>query len=339
MSSDTNIDSSGIESSDSTDAVPTIVSAAAPHAPLGDVGPLVLGGNVFGWTADRDASFAVLDAFVEAGGRSIDSADVYSVWAEGNSGGESETILGEWFAARGRRDDVLVATKVSKHPERPGLARDNVRAAVEESLARLQSETIDLYYAHADDETQSPEQIAATFDELVREGKIRAIGLSNFAPERLRAVVEAARAENLTPAAYSQDRWSLVERSIETDLLPVLADLGLTELPYSSLAAGFLTGKYRPGVEIDSPRAGGAGSYLERPGAGALLDALDGVARAHEVEPASVALAWLRTRPTVGAPIASARTTDQLPALVASFTLDLTPADLRDLDAASDALG
>ncbi|GMA30446.1 aldo/keto reductase [Litorihabitans aurantiacus] len=323
-----------------SDSDPTLTAAAgSSHAPLGDVGPLVLGGNVFGWTADREASFAVLDAFVEAGGRQIDTADVYSAWVDGHSGGESETIIGEWLATSGHRDAVQIATKVSKHPGRPGLARDNVRAAIEESLTRLQTDVIDLYYAHADDESQSPEQIAATFDELVTEGKVRAIGLSNFSPERLRAVVEAARSENLVPAAYAQDRWSLVERSIEGALVPVLADLGVMQLPYSALASGFLTGKYRDGVDVDSPRAGGAGAYLERPGAAGLLEALDGVARAHDVAPASVALAWLRTRPTVGAPIASARSTDQLPALVASFTLDLSPEQIRELDDASDALG
>ena len=214
-----------------------------------------------------------------------------------------------------------------------------VRAGVQASLQRLGTDYIDLYYAHEDDESQSPEQIAATFDELVREGKIRAIGLSNFTPQRLRAVVEAARTSGATPATYSQDRYSLVERGIERDLLPVLTELGVSELPYSSLAAGFLTGKYRPGVEVDSPRSGGAGSYLQRPGASALLAVLDDVAARHSVQVASVALAWLRTRPAVAAPIASGRNVAQIETLVASFALDLPASDIAALDAASDALG
>ncbi|PWD51950.1 alcohol dehydrogenase [Serinibacter arcticus] len=320
-----------------TTTSPSPSSSTSGH--LGDLGPLVLGGNVFGWTADRATSIAVLDAFVEAGGRSVDTADAYSAWVPGNSGGESETVIGDWLAGRGRRDDVLIATKVAKHPELRGLARENVRAGVEASLGRLRTDVIDLYYAHEDDETLAPEEIAATFDELVVEGKIRAIGLSNFTPERLRAVVEAGRSGGLTAAAYSQDRYSLVERSLETELAPTLADLGVTELPYSALASGFLSGKYRPGVEVDSPRAGGAGAYLQRPGAGALLDALDDVARAHAVSPAAVALAWLRSRPTVGAPIASARTVEQLTALRESFALELSAEQAQALEVASDQLG
>lgn len=319
-----------------TDTAP---ATTAPLAPLGDLGPLVLGGNVFGWTADQEASFAVLDAFVAAGGRSIDTADAYSAWVPGNAGGESETIIGDWLNARGRRDDVVIATKVAKLEGLRGLSRGVVRAGVEASLQRLGTDHVDLYYAHEDDETQSPQEIAATFDELVTEGKIRAIGLSNFTPERLRAVVEAARAAGQASAAYSQDRYSLVERGIEQDLVPVLVELGVNELPYSSLASGFLTGKYRPGLEVASPRAGGAGAYLQRPGAGALLDLLDAVAARHGVAPASVALAWLRGRPGVEAPIASGRTPAQLDALVASFTLDLGAEDTLALDAASDALG
>ncbi|HCX84252.1 MAG TPA: alcohol dehydrogenase [Micrococcales bacterium] len=312
-------------------------SVARVTDPL-DVGPVVLGGNVFGWTADADASHAVLDAFVAGGGRAVDTADAYSAWVDGHVGGESETVLGDWLAAHGARSDVVVATKVAKLASRPGLARDNVSAALEESLARLRTDVVDLYYAHADDAELAPEDIAATFGALVADGRVRAWGLSNFRPDRARAVVEAARAAGTAAPAYSQDRWSLVERGIEGDLLPTLLGLGLTELPYHALAAGFLTGKYRPGARVDSPRAGAAGRYLERPGALALLSVLDDVAAAHGVDVGAVALAWLRTRPGVGAPIASARSVAQLGPILASFTLELTADEVTRLTAASDAV-
>lgn len=315
----------------------TTPAATDLHGPLGDLGPLVLGGNVFGWTADQEASFDVLDAFVDAGGRAIDTADAYSVWAPGHAGGESETIIGDWLAARGNRADVSIATKVGKHPELTGLARQTVRDGLAASLGRLGTDYVDLYYAHADDDSQTPEEIAETFAELVAEGSVRAIGLSNFTPDRLRAVVEAGRAAGGAVAAYSQDRYNLVERGLEADLGPVLTELGVVELPYHALAAGFLTGKYRTGAEIDSPRAGGAAKYLERPGAGALLDLLDDVARRRSVPVSAVAIAWLRARPTVGAPIASARSAAQLEGLVASFDLVLDEADARALDDASAA--
>ena len=300
-----------------------------------DHGSLVLGGNVFGWTADPAASVEILDAFVAAGGRSIDTADVYSAWIEGNSGGDSERILGDWIASRGRRDDVVIATKVSKLAERPGLERSNVRAAIEESLQRLKTDYVDLYYAHADDESQRIEDVVLTFHELVQEGKIRAVGASNFTAERLAAAVAFAQSENLTPFTYAQDRWSLVERGIEQALVPTLLELGVTQLPYSSLASGFLTGKYRAGVEVASARAGGASRYLASPGAAGLLTVLDDVAAAHQVQVASVALAWLAAQPSVSAPIASARTLAQVAPLVASFDLELTTAELDALTQAS----
>jgi len=296
-----------------------------------DFGPLVLGGNTFGWTSDREESFAVLDAFVDAGGRSIDTADVYSAWVSGNSGGESETIIGEWLASRGRRDDVVVATKVFSLAARPGLSPGNVRAAVEDSLRRLQTDRIDLYYAHRDDTDVPQEDYVGVFDELVAAGKIREAGASNFTADRLRSAVELARDTGRTAFTVAQDQLSLVERGYQSALGPTVEDLGLVQLPYSALASGFLTGKYRPGTTVDSVRAGGAGRYLEDPANVALLETLDEVAAGHGVGVAAVALAWLRQQPTVAAPIASARTVEQLPALVESFDLALTDEEVSSL--------
>ncbi|TBN58057.1 aldo/keto reductase [Glaciihabitans arcticus] len=295
-----------------------------------ELGPVVLGGNVFGWTANKDESFAVLDAFVAAGGRSIDTADVYSAWVPGNAGGDSEEIIGEWVASRGNRDSVHIATKVSSLEARPGLSAANLAAAVDDSLRRLQTDYIDLYYAHNDDKDVAQEEYVAAFDALVKAGKVRAVGASNFEADRVRSAVEIAKAQGLTPFTFAQDRWSLVERGIETGLVPTLAELGITELPYSSLASGFLSGKYRAGgPAVDSPRAGGASRYLEVPANIELLSTLDDVATAHGADVASVALAWLRAQDVVGAPIASARTVAQVPALM--NVIELTAEELAAL--------
>ncbi|MEO8750517.1 MAG: aldo/keto reductase [Allobranchiibius sp.] len=303
-----------------------------------DFGPLVLGGNVFGWTADRDASFAVLDAFVAAGGRSIDTADVYSSWVPDHSGGESERLIGEWLASRGHRDNVQIHTKVSMLSSRPGLSATNIAAAVDDSLGRLGTDHIDLYYAHRDDMDVDQSEYVAAFDSLVTAGKVRAVGASNFTAQRLQGALDLAHAHGLTPFTVTQDQWNLVERGVETTLLPTLQANGLAQLPYSGLASGFLTGKYRPGQSVESPRAGKAASYLRTPGADALLRVLDEIAEAHATAPAAVALAWLGSRPTVSAPIASARTVEQLTPLMASATLDLTSQELQDLTSASDAV-
>ena len=294
-------------------------------------GPLVLGGNTFGWTSDRDESFAVLDAFVAAGGRSIDTADVYSAWVPGNSGGESETIIGEWIASRGGRDRLVIATKVFSLAERPGLSPDNVHAAVDDSLRRLQTDYIDLYFAHRDDDTVEQADYVAVFDELIRAGKVREAGASNFSAERLRAAVTIARSAGQAPFTVAQDKYNLVDRDFERALAPTLQELDVVEIPYSALASGFLSGKYRPGVEVDSARAGGAGAYLDSPAAVARLTAADQVAESRGVPVAAVALAWLRQQPTVAAPIASARVADQLEALEASFSLELTAEELETL--------
>lgn len=303
-----------------------------------DVFPLGLGGNTFGWTSDKDTSFAVLDAFVAAGGNHIDSADSYSAWAPGNVGGESETVIGEWIAARGNRDSVVIATKVGRKPRARGLARSNVLAAADASLSRLQTEYIDLYYVHGDDNTDAPlDEAVGVFHELQQAGKIRHVGLSNFTAPRLREWFAVAAAAGYAPPVALQPHYNLVERaSYESSLAPVAAELGLGVLPYYALASGFLAGKYRYAGDLaGAARQPGASRYLETSAGPAVLAALDAVAADRGVEQATVALAWLRTRPNVVAPLASARTVEQLPALLASVQLDLTADEVEALDKAS----
>jgi aryl-alcohol dehydrogenase-like predicted oxidoreductase len=298
-------------------------------------GPVVLGGNVFGWTVGREDAFAVLDAFVDGGGRSIDTADSYTQFVPGNVGGESEAQIGEWLVARGCRDQVEIHTKVFSKRDRPGLTARNILVAAEDSLRRLRTDRIDLYYAHRDDPEVPQDEYLAAFDSLVRSGKVRELGASNFTAPRLRAALDLAAAQGLTGFTVAQAKWSLVERRIETQLLPTLVERALVELPYASLAAGFLTGKYRPGHTVDSARAASAGRYLDQSGSGDLLTALDEVAAAHTTSVTAVALAWLRAQPTVGAPIASARTPDQVTALLSSADLRLSPEELARLTEAS----
>ena len=298
-----------------------------------DVFPLCLGGNVFGWTADERTSFDVLDAFAAGGGNFVDTADSYSAFHEGNSGGESETIIGNWMAARGNRDEIVVATKVGQLPGRTGLAADNVRAACDDSLRRLQTDRIDLYYAHKDDPDTPLEETLAAFGELIEAGKVRYIGASNYSPERLAEALATSEREGLPRYVALQPHYNLLERDFESDQRAVCAREGLACLPFYGLAKGFLTGKYRPGGEpVDSPRAEGAAAYLDQRGE-RMLAALDETAAAHEVEPAAVALAWLREQPTVLAPIASARNERQLSPLLASLELDLSADELARLTA------
>ncbi|MEN3268692.1 aldo/keto reductase [Pseudonocardia sp.] len=301
-----------------------------------DVSRLCLGGNVFGWTTDRDTSFAVLDAYAAAGGNFIDTSDSYMWRAPGNSGGESETIIGEWMAARGNRDAIVVATKVGSWPQRPGLSRANIAAAVEDSLRRLQTDRIDLYYAHRDDPDTAQEETLDAFDGLVRAGKVRAIGASNFTAERLRSALEISARDGLTPYVALQPHYNLLERAeFETALAPLLAEQGLACLPYFGLAKGFLTGKYRPGTNVESTRAEGALAYLDDRGL-RVLGVLDEIAAGHDVPLAAVSLAWLADQPTVAAPIASARTTEQLADLLPMLELHLTDDELRLLRHVSD---
>ncbi|MFF9902467.1 aldo/keto reductase [Streptomyces olivaceus] len=298
--------------------------------------PLALGGNVFGWTADLDQSFAVLDAYTAAGGNFVDTADVYSAWGEGLSGGESETVLGKWLAARGNRDGVVLATKVGQHPEYPGLSAANIKAAADASLRRLGTDHIDLYYTHYDKPEVPVEEIIGALDELVRAGKVRHIAASNISAERLEASLDFSEREGLARYVALQPHYNLVSRdTYEGELQDLAARTGLAAVPYYALAAGFLTGKYRPGTAVDSVRAGGAAKHLESERGRRVLAALDEVAGAHDAPVATVALAWLAAQPTVAAPIASARTMEQLPALLGVAGLSLTEDEVARLTRAS----
>lgn len=307
-----------------------------------DLFPLALGGNVFGWTADERQSFAVLDAYAAAGGNHVDTADVYASWVEGNSGGESETIIGDWMRSRGNRDEVLVATKAGRLGP---LTPENIRRWAEESLRRLQSDRIDLFYLHHDDSDVPLEQQLAALDALVREGKVRAIGASNFGAERLAEALAISDREGFARFVALQPYYNLLERAKSDDGdIPFegpLQELAVRErldvFPFYSLAMGFLAGKYRPGAAaVESARAGGAAAYLEQPRGPAVLAALDAIAAAHETTVAAVALAWALAQPAVAAPIASARTPEQLADLLPVAQLRLSDEQLRQLTDASE---
>jgi aryl-alcohol dehydrogenase-like predicted oxidoreductase len=298
-----------------------------------EVFPLCLGGNVFGWTADEAASFAILDAYTAAGGNFVDTADSYCEWAEGGLGGESETIIGHWLARRGRRDDVIIATKVGQAPGREGLAAANIHAAAEASLRRLGVDHIDLYYAHEDDPAAPLEDTLGAFDELVGAGKVRYVAASNYTAPRLAEALDAASAAG--PARYValQAHYNLVHRDeYEAELAQLCRREGLSCIAYSALADGFLTGKYRPGHDLpESERAEDAAAYMNDDGF-ATLAALDLVAARHGAPVAAVALAWLCAQPTVAAALASARTPEQLADLLRAPQLELTADDLAHLD-------
>ncbi len=299
-----------------------------------DVFGLCLGGNVFGWTADEDASFAVLDAYAAAGGNFVDTADVYSLWVPGNTG-DSERFIGRWTTARGNRDAVVLATKVAKRPDRRGLSAANIRAAAEDSLARLATDYIDLYYAHEDDPSVPIEETLGAFDALVREGKVRYVAASNFSAPRLAESLAVSQREGFARYAALQNHYNLMERAAyETDVAPLLEREGVAGLPFYGLARGFLAGKYRPGVEVDSVRAGGVAGYRNERGY-KVLDVLDEVAAAHGTTVAAVSLAWLAAQPSIVAPIASARTPRQLLDLLPFVELALSADELAALDAVS----
>lgn len=300
-----------------------------------EVLPLNLGGNTFGWTSDRETSFAVLDDFLAAGGTFVDTADGYSAWAPGNSGGESEAILGEWMAERGVRDRMVIATKVSTKPDRQGLSAENVEAALTESLQRLRTDHVDLYYFHFDDETVAIADQVRTAHELVASGRVRHMALSNYSPARMREWLEAARDLDLTLPVAIQPHYNLLHRAeVEQDYAPLAREFDLAVFPYFALASGLLTGKYRSREDLAGTAREGMTADRFGDEALAVIDALDVVATAHGSEPTSVALAWLLAK-GVTAPIASASRPAQLPALLAATELDLTEDEVALLDRAS----
>jgi aryl-alcohol dehydrogenase-like predicted oxidoreductase len=308
-----------------------------PRVTLGtsalEISRLALGGNVFGWTASEEASYDILDAYVAAGGNVIDLADSYPHWAPGCFGGESEEIVGHWMRERGNRSDVVLCTKVGKFPGNQGLSRSQIMAGIDGSLRRLQTDYIDLYYCHADDLETPLEETLRALGELVSAGKVRAIAASNYSADRLSEALRIADEIGLPRFSAVQPQYSLVVRDeFEGPLQDVCEREGLACLPYWPLAAGFLTGKYDAapsGARSDTV------SQFQTPRNEATLDVVRAVADRHGVAPATVALAWLLTRSTVAAPIASVSRVEQLPALVASTTLELTPEDIADLDAVS----
>lgn len=298
-----------------------------------EVFPICLGGNVFGWTADEEHSRAVLDAYVSAGGNFVDTANSYLV-----EHGGSETIIGSWMAERRNRDEIVIATKVGggRTEAVRNLRAETIEKEARASLGRLQTDRIDLYYAHRDDPDTPLEETVRAFDSLVKDGVVSHIGASNYTPERLRAALQLQHDLGLTQFTVLQPHYNLMERDFERSLLPLAESWGLAVLPYYALASGFLTGKYRPGSKTaDSPRASGASSYLEKGGA-AVLEILDEVAAAHDTTVAAVAVAWLLARPTIVAPIASARTTEQLNELLPAARLTLNPEEVERLSSATD---
>jgi aryl-alcohol dehydrogenase-like predicted oxidoreductase len=293
--------------------------------------PLCLGGNVFGWSATEEESFAVLDAFAQAGGNFIDTADVYSEWVEGNTGGDSEKIIGNWMNSRGNRSKMVIATKVAMSSKRPGLSASNIRSAAKESLNRLQTDYIDLYYSHEDDEKVTQLETMQAFNELITDGSVRYIGASNFTGARLKQAQQVAIDNNLAKYSAIQNHYNLLERkSYETDMAPVLLELGISCLPFFGVARGFLTGKYKEGVAVESVRANGVKAYQNERG-WAAVSAVEKIATHHKVSAASVALAWLRAESTVSVPIASARTVEQLVEIMQ--LVDLTEAEITTLSA------
>lgn len=302
------------------------------------VRPIAFGGNVFGWSADEATSFALLDAFVDAGFNLVDTADAYSAWVPGNQGGESETLIGRWFARSGKRDRVVLATKVAKWAERPGLSADNITAAVEDSLRRLQTDVIDLYQAHEDDESTPLESTLAAFARLIEQGKVRAIGASNYSGQRLAEALKVSADYHLPRYETLQPEYNLYDRAgYEDELEPVVQREGLGVISYYSLASGFLSGKYRHADDAGKSSARGSAvvkRYLN-PRGERILTALDDVASRHRATPAQVALAWLIARPSVTAPIVSATGVEQLQDVLKAASLSLSGQDVADLDAAS----
>ena len=304
--------------------------------PLDDLFPLALGANPFGWTSDEATSHQVLDAFVDGGGRLVDTSDSYGA-------GASESIIGTWLERTGRRDELFLMSKVSRHPDRPGLAPETVRAAVDEQLTRLQTDHLDLLWAHYDDADTPLEDTLATFQELVEAGTVRELGISNYDPDRISEWVRIAETNGYRAPVALQPEYSLVRRHAYEDRRQALAlEHGLAVLPYWGLASGLLSGKYRSLDDLGQASDERRGSIVEKyadPAAFAVVDVLREIASAHDVEPTTVALAWLLTRDGITAPIASVSRPSQLPALLAVPALVLAEDELTRLSEASDAVG
>jgi aryl-alcohol dehydrogenase-like predicted oxidoreductase len=302
------------------------------------VAPLAFGGNVFGWTADEPTSFKLLDAFVASGFNLIDTADVYSGWAPGNQGGESETIIGKWLRRSGARDKVVVATKVGMEmgPGRKGLSQDYIMRSAEDSLRRLQTDYIDLYQSHTDDPDTPQEETLEAYARLVEQGKVRAVGASNFSASRLSRALEIGEGRGLPRYESLQPLYNLYDRAgFEEELEPLCLEKNVGVIGYFSLASGFLTGKYRSADDLGkSPRGQGVKKYMNERGF-RILAALDEVAARHDSTPARVALAWLIARPGVTAPIASATSLEQLNDLTEAVRLELDAPAIELLNRAS----
>ncbi len=313
------------------------------HRELGrsglNVAPLAFGGNVFGWSADEATSFSLLDAFVDAGFNLIDTADVYSRWEQGHSGGESETVIGRWLKKSGRRDAVVIATKVGMDMggDNKGLSRRHIHRAIDASLKRLQTDRIDLYQSHIDDADTAFEETLETYARLIESGKVRAIGASNYTADRLAAALDVSERDGLPRYETLQPHYNLIERAIyEDELEPLCVARGLGVISFFGLARGFLSGKYRSVADLGKSQARGSGvkDYLNPRGL-RILDALDAVGARYGVAPASIAIAWLIARPSITAPIASATSIAQLKDLLAAATLDLDRDAINALDEAS----
>ncbi len=298
------------------------------------IAPLVLGGNVFGWTADEAASFAILDAFVDQGGDAIDTADVYSAWVSGHEGGESERVIGAWLKKSGKRNKVVIGTKVGMWPKRLGIKRQNIVDACEDSLKRLGAETIDLYWLHRDDEATRADEYTGALEDLLKAGKIRSFGASNFKPGRFSEGVAEANKRGVHFDAQ-QPEYNLMNREIEAELVPLCAREGVSILPYYGLANGYLTGKYRSAEDkAKSLRGGRMDKYMEGKGP-AVLAALDEVSARHNVTQAQIALAWIMAKLPIGAPIASVTNVVQLTDIMGSLRVTLSADDVAALDRAS----
>ena len=284
--------------------------------------PLCLGGNVFGFSADVKSSEIVLDYYFDYGGNFIDTADMYSQWAPGHVGGESETIIGNWMKRRGNRKEMIIATKVAKLDTRPGLKSANIIAACDESLRRLQTDYIDLYYAHQDDPETPIEETLSTFDSLMKSGKVRYIAASNFTVARLQESLDISKAQGLASYVACQDQYNLMDRDYETTLRDTVEKNGLSEIPFYGLARGFLTGKYRPGVTVESVRANGVANSYAHDRGWKMLEKLDRIAQERSVSVSTVALAWLRQQKTVSVPIASATNVEQITEIMPIIKLE-----------------